>query len=326
MKYATCLSPIEIVNPHYKKIAQIDHFAEFGKRIDYKFEVPCGRCYLCRKRYSAQWRFRLRNEFQYGNHDIAKCWFITLTIAPIYYHEALINASKFVRTFLEKYRYLTRKNFGRKNEHSVFHWIVSERGEKKGRLHFHGLLFDCKLSRRDIEKCWPFGFVAFKRMTLRRCCYVTKYITKYNTPSACEASRNHQPRVWCSAGIGKCWITDQRKQWHTQKGLLIPFIVDNGQQYAMPRYYKGKIFNEEQKQILYDQWVSQLQFAPEPPYCIGKLQFFSYWSWYEKLEELVSKYPLFPIDEERRKKRLKRQFDYKYFNYPNLPNNFENGK
>lgn len=198
-------------------------------------------------------------------------WFVTLTVAPEYYDDALHKSSTLIRQFLEAYRYQHKKRFGKGK--SLYHWIVSERGEKRGRLHFHGILFDSALPKYIVEKCWKFGFVSFKQLTLKRCGYVTKYITKGTSPGACQASIDHQPRVWCSAGIGKCYVDrkDTRSEHVTTEGL-VPFIMKSNFIYGMPRYYKEKIFTDEERQILKEQYYAELVQTPEippPPYNIN---------------------------------------------------------
>lgn len=237
---------------------------------DYEMVVACGKCYLCKKSYQSKWRLRLNHEYMYGNHDLTKSYFCTFTLNDTYYQDALRHPSKYVRTFLENYRYQVKKRCGKGK--SVFHWIVSERGETTGRYHFHGVLFDCVLPKYIIERCWKYGFVSFKQLTLKRCGYVTKYITKGNTPNACKEAVEHQPQVWCSAGIGKCYTELQTtRSQHTRNGL-VPFIVKNNFIYGMPRYYKQKIFTDEEREILKLQFYAENldnTIFPPPPYSIS---------------------------------------------------------
>lgn len=269
-----CLKPVHIVNPHYLKICNGDKrlaYDKFRMAVDYKLVVGCGKCLLCKKAYQSKWRLRLNHEFMYGGHDVANSWFCTFTIAESYYKLALVNPSKLIRDFLENYRYQVRKRYGKGK--SILHWIVSERGEERGRLHFHGILFDSLLPKSVVEDCWKFGFVAFKTLTIKRCGYVTKYITKGNSPKACQESIEHQPRVWCSSGIGKCYTElEETSHNHITSQGLVPFIVKNNFVYGMPRYYKQKIFTDEQREILKLQYYAENKdnsIYPPPPYSIN---------------------------------------------------------
>ena len=270
-----CLKPTKIINPHYLKLCNGDKrkcYEDFHMAKDYKIVVGCGKCFLCKKHYQSNWRLRLTHEYMYGNHDLSRCYFVTLTINETYYQRALYHSSQLIREFLEAYRYQVKKRTGKGK--SVFHWIVSERGEERGRLHFHGLLFDCELPKYIIEQCWKYGFVAFKQLTLRRCGYVTKYITKGINPNACNESIEHVPRVWCSAGIGKCY-TDQPdvRSNHVTPHGYVPFILKSNFVYGMPRYYKQKIFTDEEREILKLQYYAEntSDFAyPPPPYTINR--------------------------------------------------------
>ncbi len=269
-----CLQPVRIVNRHYIKLCNGDKkkaYEMFRHAKDYEFIVGCGKCLLCKKSYQSKWRLRLNHEFMYGNHDVSRSWFCTFTVAEPYYSLALSKPAKLIRDFLENYRYQHKKRYGKGK--SLMHWIVSERGEKRGRLHFHGILFDSKLPKYVVESCWKFGFVSFKTLTLKRCGYVTKYITKGNTPNACEQSIEHQPRVWCSAGIGKCYteLPNVRSSHVTSQGY-VPFILKGNFIYGMPRYYKEKIFTEEEREILKLQCYAENSdntIFPPPPYSIN---------------------------------------------------------
>lgn len=271
-----CLKPVQIINPHYIKLSKGDKkfaYDNFRHKQDYMLGVSCGKCFLCKKSYQSKWRIRLNHEYMYGNHDLSKSYFVTLTINPANYEFALKNPHKCVRVFLEKYRYQVKKRTGKGR--SLFHWIVSERGEEKGRFHFHGIFFDSQLSKYLLEQCWPYGFVSFKRLTLKRCGYVTKYITKGNAPGACQEAVEHLPRVWCSAGIGKCYTElPTTKSAHISRHGLVPFIVKNNFVYGMPRYYKQKIFTEEQLKILKLQYYAECRAEsltpPKPPFSIGR--------------------------------------------------------
>lgn len=269
-----CLKPVKIINPHYLKLCNGDKnlaYKYFRQKKDYEMIVGCGQCFLCKKSYQSKWRLRLNHEYLYGGHDMSKSYFVTLTIREEFYKKALYHASDLIRDFLEQYRYRLRKKT--KKGRSIKHWIVSERGEERGRLHFHGILFDSELSRRELENCWRFGFVSFKTLTLKRCGYVTKYITKGNSPNACQASIEHKPRVWCSAGIGKCY-TEQRnvRSTHVTPWGYVPFIVKGNFVYGMPRYYKEKIFTDKECEILKLQFYAENtdSFAyPPPPYTLN---------------------------------------------------------
>lgn len=289
----SCLQPITIVNPHYRKLQPDKRLCQqiYGQKLDYLLSVGCGKCFLCKRKYQSAWRIRLNHEYMFGNHDLSKSWFVTLTLNESYYKLALNNPSKLIRDFLERYREKTRQKFGRKNGKSLFHWIVSERGEKRGRLHFHGLLFDSLLPKYIVEDCWKFGFVSFKKITLKRCGYVTKYITKGMSEDACQESKEHQPRVWCSPGIGRCY-TEQSDalKLATSNGFLVPFIVKNNFVYAMPRYYRDKLFTEEQKQILSAQSLFDCLQPVSAPYSYSGLSFSSLDNLHNALEVDKMKY------------------------------------
>ena len=100
--------------------------------------VPCGKCEDCLRRQRNDWFVRLERELTRCKADSQQAIFITITIAPKYYNEALLDPSRFIRRFNERLRH--------KLGHSFKHAFFQEFGThpemgNEPRLHFHGFLF-----------------------------------------------------------------------------------------------------------------------------------------------------------------------------------------
>ena len=75
--------------------------------------VPCGKCEDCLRRQRNDWFVRLERELARCKAESQQAIFITITISPKYYDEALRDPSKFIRRWNERLR------------HKIGHSVVS---------------------------------------------------------------------------------------------------------------------------------------------------------------------------------------------------------
>lgn len=271
-----CVNLIPTVNPKYRKAIKTSRpFVEYPD--DFYLLVPCGRCIDCRRKRGKEWRTRLQHELMYG--DFRTVYFITLTFSPEWYEKFEIElpayagaprrkvnnegVSRAVRLFLERYR----KKFGR----SLRHFFVTERGEEKGRVHMHGLIFDprpaldierSKYKGRTIDKSydllvfnqrfseiWSYGYTYVEPICCKTVNYVTKYITKYY-----EHDKEFIPKVFVSPGFGACFCRNRQMVDWTKKisGKDGRFCYVAGVRRALPRYYFEKIYGEQERRWIKD--------------------------------------------------------------------------
>lgn len=270
----SCPIPIRIVNPHYKKMIDAGVSAkDFVSRDDYYIDVPCGRCYHCRKSYKTQWNLRLQHEFSSITRvQQNNSYFVTLTFSDEHLpskHPSKRDVSPFVRKFLERVR--------KKYNVSVRHWIVSEYGDNTQRFHFHGILFDVPFPIWQLEKYWSYGFVTYSKLTPKRITYVTTYVNK-QIKGLLEDEHLRQ-YVFTSPGIGKNFLSnsDISKRSHYD-GVPVPFTYLNGRPYALPRYYRQKLFTEQELKTLKLAYFKLKDDAevPPPPYYLGRNKYTDY--------------------------------------------------
>lgn len=264
-----CLKPLQIINPHYKTYkGNVRNYKEFISKPDYFIQVPCGLCYPCLKRFQNDWRVRLLNEWlNLSISEQKKCRFLTLTVAPRYYNIMLKQPQKMIKHFRDEYRRLFKK--------SVRYWAITERGDETDRLHLHMLVFNTDATRSDFDTIWKYGMVNNRVVNKKRIMYCISYITDGVDPKTLILPKERKPKVFCSPGLGKSYVTNLNRNNHIINDSFNRFNLSvnlGGYNYAMPRYYQNKIFTDEEKRLIkYDRLI--YMDTPKPPYYIGKMRY-----------------------------------------------------
>lgn len=248
-----CLYPTFVKNPKYKPNKKNKGKPPVCKdrRLLY-IPAKCGCCIECRKEKQREWRVRLEEELR-SNFG----YFTTLTISPEGIKEIEEKsglkweenpneiATKGLRLFLERIRKETGK--------SIKHWCVTELGEKKDRIHLHGIFFGQK-SAELIKKHWKYGFVFIGGYCNSRSInYMTKYMLKVDIKHP-----EFKQIVLASPGIGSGYMDRLDYLWQKQNYKRIDvatYTFRNGTKMAMPKYYKNKIFTEKEREKM---WINNL--------------------------------------------------------------------
>ena len=191
-------------------------------------EVPCGKCINCAKRRFFGYRMRLIYELQRYPNSL----FVTLTFD----NESLIHFvddyNRSILLFLDR----IRKAFGKQ----VRHWFVAEYGEKKGRIHYHGILFNCQMTNEELAKYWKYGhtFVGYANEITAK--YIVKYLTKNDTKGSTP------PRIISSKGIGDNWL-DTAEANLIRSSLSTAIYIDS-KPIPLPRFYIDKMYTQRDKE------------------------------------------------------------------------------
>ena len=209
--------------------------------------VSCGKCIECRKRKQREWVVRLSEELR-SHPEGAQ--FVTLTMEP----EALRElkclseeksndiATKAVRRFLERVRKETGK--------SIRHWMITELGEKKGRIHLHGIVW---ADQELIKRHWKYGFVFIgTHVNEATIFYITKYMLKVN-----PNDKEFQGKILTSKGIGSGYMqrVNKRRNMYQEGGdTNETYTLRNGTKIALPQYYRRKLYTEEEREKL---WIEK---------------------------------------------------------------------
>ena len=221
----------------------------------YSYAVPCGKCYMCRKRKTDEWSFRLR----YEQAESKTCLFVTLT-----YSESLLPRSetlgiptldrKAVPAFIKRLRSLHKYHLP--DSPPIKYYAVGEYGSERFRPHYHLILFNA--FQDWIPHAWStkfkgekvsIGRVEAEPVKGRAAAYCQKYLDKGRTVPECEIDDRVPEFSLMSKGLGIGYANrEDYKKWH--KDGLKNYIVDEGKKIALPRYYRQKIFSDSEKDTL----------------------------------------------------------------------------
>lgn len=255
----SCLHPLKVVNPRYKFDELYDpKNTYFTQQPDYFIIVPCGKCYLCRKKAANAWAFRLDEEL-HDKRVIDNSYFLTFTFNSEKYkfylhldeHGKYINKPIIIR----RWRQLFRKKLGV----SPRYFLVEDCGSQYGRIHLHGILIDpCYADGTPIPKpfivdnlaFWINGIADVQPLRSRDAVgYICGYISgssleknsmKHGKP-ICEKARKFIPRHFVSNGIGKSFVDRHDFEFAMKHKDHFLHEVGNFKR-SVPRYLIEKIY------------------------------------------------------------------------------------
>lgn len=232
-------------------------------------QVGCGRCIECRKQKASAWQVRLLEDIK--EHKNGK--FVTLTFSDKAIKEIkervekeysiegyeLDNqiATKAMRLFLERWR--------KKYKKSLRHWFVTELGhEGTENIHMHGIIWtDMPLEEatKEVRKIWNYGHVWMGQEKNGKIInYVNEATVNYSIKYVSQADEKHKyynSIVLTSPGIGKSYTEGHDVRLNKFKGeeTVTTYRTRTGHKIAMPTYWRNKIYDEEQREIL---WMKKL--------------------------------------------------------------------
>lgn len=219
-----CISPIKIRDPK-------------SDDNDAWIEVPCSKCAFCLQRRQSDWIIRIKNELKDSNNAI----FLTLT-----YDEQTIPISsegqyELNKKDLQNFWKRLRKNFKQK----IRYYAVGEYGTNTDRPHYHAIVFNLSTDCVDvIDRAWNNGFIKVGTVTDDSIAYVTKYLINLDLV---DFQFRQRPFACMSLGIGKNFID---KAGHHMKKNLTTHVIDKGYKKPIPRYYRDKIYDKDEREII----------------------------------------------------------------------------
>lgn len=217
----------------------------------YSEKVPCSKCYNCKKNRTAQWVFRLKQEYKRADSAI----FLTCT----YEDEHLSWVRQPTGELQKNLNYRDHQLFikrlrkaATKSEKPLKYYGVGEYGEKFERPHFHYILFNLLDYQREewfIKECWQNGDVRVDPCTSRSMAYVTGYVDKKIVkPEMAEKDARRREKSFMSKGLGETFITTPTLEYYKRKKR--GYIDLGNNKVSMPRYYKNKLYDSlEQVQV-----------------------------------------------------------------------------
>lgn len=215
--------------------------------------VPCGQCRGCRLEKSSQWASRCTHEASLYEKNC----FLTLTFAPEHLPKDYSINKSTLKNFIKR----LRNHF----EQEIRFYACGEYGEKRGRPHYHVLVFNADFPDRELltlgaqnrlrshfskgplfdlyrsptlEKLWKYGFSTIGDVTYESAGYCARYIMKKVTGDIDVQADHYNGRVPEFAlmsrnpGIGHDWL----KKYFNDVYPKDSFHID-GRRKKPPRYY-----------------------------------------------------------------------------------------
>jgi hypothetical protein len=128
---------------------------------------------------------------------------------------------------------------------------VGEYGSTKKRPHYHIILFNA--NPEHIKCAWSLnnkhiGAYHIGNVSHASIGYTLKYMSKKSSIPMHQNDDRKKEFSVMSKGLGSNYITQAMINWHKNKleeRMYVP--IEDGKKIAMPRYYKDKMYNEEEK-------------------------------------------------------------------------------
>lgn len=192
--------------------------------------VPCGKCIPCLMNRASVWTTRLMNEKNYYDDSV----FVTLTYDEKHMPENMSINKRDPQLFFKRLR---KKLGGRE----IKYYLGAEYGGRYKRPHYHAIIYNVNSKESaDITSAWGRGFVHVGSVTDDSCNYVAKYIIgKEENVKPVGAVKEFS---LMSKGMGKRWVEKYKNEIFNRG-----FIVQNGYKKALPRYYRERVYDDQDK-------------------------------------------------------------------------------
>ena len=213
--------------------------------------LPCGKCPPCKKRRTSGWSFRLVKEGERSNSAL----FITLTYDTEY---VPITKNGFMNLDLQDLQKFF-KRLRKKTNEKLKYYAVGEYGSQKKRPHYHIILFNA--NKEHILDAWtinskPIGFCHIGNVSAASIGYTLKYMCKESKIPIHQNDDRKKEFAVMSKGLGKNYMSEQMIKWHKNDLLNRMFVpIEDGKKIAMPRYFKDKIYTEQEKDKINEHMV-----------------------------------------------------------------------
>lgn len=245
---AKCIAPI--------KLANRDKTSPLGWDV-----VPCGKCEPCLNRRISSWAFRLSQQNKISNN----AHFITFTYAhPPLSNNALPTLKKRdFQNFLKRLRKILptepyiKKNGKTGHRTTLKYYCCGEYGTRTQRPHYHAIMFNIPINiLPELTNLWGHGHIQIDPCNMATISYTIGYLKKPFTRLKSTTINNltiHDDRERhfsnMSKNLGINYINRQTIKYH--KSRLEAFARQpSGQIIPLPRYYRDKIFTDDEKLLI----------------------------------------------------------------------------
>lgn len=207
--------------------------------------VPCGKCPPCLFRRVNSWVFRLLQEDKVSSSAV----FATLTYAI---HSVPISSNGWPTLRPEDFRlYIKRLRKACKGV-TIRYYVAGEYGTINGRPHYHAIIFNVPPDRLNlITDCWSLngvsiGGVHVGNVSGDSIAYTLKYLDKGAWFPKHRRDDRYPEFARNSKNLGASYLTPEIVGFHRADPSRLFCSLHEGHRVAMPRYYKRKIFSEDE--------------------------------------------------------------------------------
>lgn len=222
-------------------------FEKLDKDLGAYRTFPCGKCPVCVSRRTSQWSFRLMQQDKVSKSSV----FLTLTYdtdnVPITKKGFMSLSKKDLQNFfkrLRKSQHISKEDL--EKGYGIKYYAVGEYGSHYKRPHYHVILFNADILK--IEKSWKHGSIHLGSVTGASVGYTLKYISK---PVKITGDWDDRQKVFScmSKRLGANYLTKSMVKWHKDDVENRCYVnVGDGKKAAMPRYFKEKIYDENERE------------------------------------------------------------------------------
>lgn len=246
--------------------------------------IPCGHCYACQLRYSADWAIRIMTEVSKSEHN----YFITFTYdelnLPIaesttYDGKIFDNPGDWTGTLwpddISTFINSLRKRFERKGHNGIKVFWCGEYCPSSGRPHYHMILMNCPLKLEEfysfkldpttkklhwksmeLEELWNKGFIDVSEVSFASAAYVARYCMKKLSTEVDKTSYYEQGklpefvRMSRRPGIGADYFNENAaNKIYIDDGILMKNFHGELTHYKPPRAWDKKF-----KELYPERW------------------------------------------------------------------------
>ncbi|WP_444881649.1 rolling circle replication-associated protein [Jeotgalibaca porci] len=201
-------------------------------------QVPCGKCLECKKQRVNSWYVRLLEEKKISR----SARFVTLT----YDDDTIPLSDSYIPTldYGDFQRFMKRLRKADQKEVRIKYFLVGEYGEKTQRPHYHVIMFNVN-DIENVRKEWHYGHIHVGDVTDASIYYTLKYALKNIGEDKPNLDRKPE-KALISKGMGLSYLTPQMVNYY-KKDVSRGVTLIGNQKVGLPRYYRDKMFTEEEK-------------------------------------------------------------------------------
>lgn len=261
----------EFGSDFFKAEGCMDPQVIFNKTLQQYLKVPCNKCLYCLRLRQSSWVVRL---VEHLRHNPGTSYFVTMTYAPEHVpvdpetglmqvrKDQIMKLNADLRSRFQQAGFIFDQltDLGRVRERIPLdpktkfkYYITSEYGPEGGLPHYHsvyyGLPEDRYLVSLLFESVWNKGICRVYEASENTIGYITKYLVNSKVCDTYDQRFQERPFSLMSKGLGSSYV-DRMAAYHRADPVGRSKSVYHGEKSVMPRYWREKIFSEDQRSLL----------------------------------------------------------------------------